>query len=170
MAQGYQRPGKHSRQASRISNRSHTSPTGNQEPKDVDRYSHGSIDQATVAFIKQTLCFRPGDRGIAENENSNEVDSQNLGELLPPLTSSNEVDLQLYALLAVILNQFVQAWYNKITADQDFVREIIQIVAHCTRGLEQRVRNSDLETLLLDELPDLVTMHVEGMTCFSGIR
>jgi hypothetical protein len=85
-------------------------------------------------------------------------------EVLPPLTSSNAVDLQLYAIISVIIKEFVQTWYSKITPDQVFVNEVIQIIAHCTRALEQRLRNLDLEALVLDEIPQLVEDH---LTCRS---
>ncbi|KAG7105975.1 Calcium-transporting ATPase 1 like protein [Verticillium longisporum] len=68
--------------------------------------------------------------------------------------------IPLYALLAVILRDFVHAWYSKITSDETFVAEILQIIAHCTRALEQRLRKVDLESLLLDELPDLLDNHI----------
>lgn len=84
-------------------------------------------------------------------------------ELLPPLTSSNEVDLQLYAIIAVILKEFVYTWYAKITPDHVFVDQVIQTIAHCTRSLEQRLRKVDLESLLLDEIPQLIDAHLEGM-------
>ncbi|CAE7014348.1 PXA domain containing protein [Pyrenophora teres f. teres] len=80
--------------------------------------------------------------------------------MLPPLTSSNEVDLQLYGIISVIIKEFVQTWYTKITPDQVFVNEVIQIIAHCTRGLEQRLRKVDLEALLLDEIPELLQAHL----------
>lgn len=76
------------------------------------------------------------------------------------MTSRNDVDLQLYAFLAIILREFVQAWYGKITTDETFVAEIIHIVAHCTRALEQRFRKLDLESLILDEIPDLLDKHI----------
>jgi hypothetical protein len=85
-----------------------------------------------------------------------------IDEILPPLTSSNEVDLQLYAIISIIIREFVQAWYNKVTPDQLFVEEVVKIIAHCTRALEQRLRNVDLESLLLDELPDLLDVHIQG--------
>jgi hypothetical protein len=81
---------------------------------------------------------------------------------LPPLTSRNDVDLQLYALIAIILREFVQNWYAKITPDETFVAEIVQIIAHITRALEQRLRKVDLESLLFDELPELLDRHVIG--------
>lgn len=88
-----------------------------------------------------------------------------ISELLPPLTSSNEVDLQVYGLVSVIMREFVYAWYSKITPDQVFVEEIVRVIAHVTRGLEQRIRKVDMEGLLFDEVPELLDAHVRGMFC-----
>lgn len=114
-------------------------------------------DRATAALIRRTLCAQqlgPGDRG----RNT----PAPIHDLLPPLTSRNDVDLQLYALISIVLREFVQNWYSKITPDETFVAEIVQIIAHCTRALEQRLRKVDLESLLFDELPELLDAHVRG--------
>ncbi|KAF7531205.1 hypothetical protein G7Z17_g13743 [Cylindrodendrum hubeiense] len=80
------------------------------------------------------------------------------------------MDLQLYAFLAIILREFVQSWYSKITTDENFVAEIIHIIAHCSRALEQRFRKVDLESLLLDEIPDLLDKHITAYrTAHRGI-
>ncbi|KAF2139623.1 uncharacterized protein K452DRAFT_204712, partial [Aplosporella prunicola CBS 121167] len=112
-------------------------------------------DKATTAFVRRVLCAHhvpSDDKGRRPA----------LDELLPPLTSSNDVDLQLYAIIAVIIKDFVYAWYAKITPDHAFVDSVLQIIAHCTRALEQRVRNVDLEALLLDELPALLEQHFDA--------
>lgn len=83
-------------------------------------------------------------------------------ELLPSLSSRNDVDLQLYAFLAIIIRESVQAWYSKITPDETFVAEVLQVIAHCSRALEQRFRTLDVESLVLDEIPDLLDRHVTG--------
>jgi len=62
--------------------------------------------------------------------------------------------------VAVIIKEFVHTWYAKITPDQAFVEEVVKIIAHCTRALEQRLRKVDLEALLFDELPELFDSHV----------
>jgi hypothetical protein len=111
-------------------------------------------EQATLFLIRRTLCSQLGDKGRST--------PAPIDEILPPLTSSNEVDLQLYALIAIIIREFVQTWYAKITPDQVFVEEVVKIIAHCTRALEQRLRNVDLESLLFDELPELLEVHVQG--------
>lgn len=58
----------------------------------------------------------------------------------------------------------MHTWYTKITPDPTFVEEVVQIIAHCTRALEQRLRKVDLEGLIFDELPELLEVHVQG-TC-----
>ncbi|KAK8021195.1 hypothetical protein PG990_006333 [Apiospora arundinis] len=109
-------------------------------------------DKATIALIRRVLCAQnAADRG----KNS----PAPIEELLPPLTSRNDVDLQLYAFISIILRDYVQTWYTKITPDETFAAEIVQIIAHCTRSLEQRLREVDLESLLLDELPELLDAH-----------
>lgn len=85
-----------------------------------------------------------------------------MDELLPPLTSRNDVDLQLYALLAIVMREFVQSWYARVTADEALVAEILHTVAHCTRALEQRLRKLDLESLVLDEVPRVLDRHLAG--------
>lgn len=107
-------------------------------------------DKATVALIRRTLCSQSADKATA------------IPDLLPPLTSRNDVDLQLYALIAIIIKEFVLTWYAKITPDESFVDEVLRIIAHCTRALEQRLRKVDLESLMFDELPDLLDAHIRG--------
>jgi hypothetical protein len=124
-------------------------------------------DKATAAFIRRTLCAHNVLLGNGEKGRNT---PRPIDELLPPLTSSNDVDLQLYAIIAVIIKEFVYTWYSKITPDQVFVGEVIQVIAHCTRALEQRLRKVDLEALLLDEIPELLEAHVHGQyitTCIG---
>lgn len=111
-------------------------------------------EAATAAFVRRTLCAHgaPPDRSTPRP----------LEELLPPLTSSNEVDMQLYGVIAAIFRDYVLGWYARITPDHAFVDEALQVIAHCTRALEQRLRKVDLEALLLDELPALLEEHVRG--------
>lgn len=64
--------------------------------------------------------------------------------------------------LIVNYRDFIFAWYSKITNDRTFVDEIIKVIAHTTRSLEQRLRQINLEVLLLDELPALLDNHIRG--------
>ncbi|KAJ5208801.1 hypothetical protein N7449_003180 [Penicillium cf. viridicatum] len=114
--------------------------------------SDSASDKATTALIRRVLCPQTSSHGASS--------PQPPEELLPPLTSSNDVDRQLYALLAIIIKEFVYSWYSKITPDQALVNEVLQVIAHCTRALEQRLRQIDVAQLALDEIPGLVEAHV----------
>lgn len=160
MAQGDQRP-RHNRLPSRIPRSANSSDDGGNGTRLLNRQR--PTDEATVKYVKRILCASITPLGSNIETISSDVDSMPLDELLPPLTSSNEVDVQLYAIIAVILSQFVQSWYNRITPDNHFVAEVVQIIAHCTRGLEERLRHVDLEDLLLEEVPALIIVHIDGM-------
>lgn len=127
------------------------------------QYQTSSVaDSVTAAFIRRTLCSHNALASNSGGETKGRGTPRPIEELLPPLTSSNEIDLQLYGIIAVILKEFVFTWYSKITPDHIFVDEVIQIIAHCTRALEQRLRKVDLEALLLDEIPELIESHING--------
>lgn len=111
-------------------------------------------ERVTSVLIRRVLCSQLGDKGRST--------PAPVDELLPPLTSSNEVDFQLYAFIAIIIRDSVQVWYAKITPDHVFIEEVVKIIAHCTRALEQRLRKVDLVSLLFDELPDLLDAHIQG--------
>ncbi|KAJ8112909.1 hypothetical protein OPT61_g4838 [Boeremia exigua] len=136
----------------------HVRASGGKRSVEVQRpEADTTSDKATAAFIRRTLCSHDVLLGNGEKGGTT---PRPIDELLPPLTSSNEVDLQLYGIISVIIKDFVQTWYSKITPDHVFVNEVIQIIAHCTRALEQRLRKVDLEGLLLDEIPGLLEEHL----------
>ncbi|KAL8840108.1 MAG: hypothetical protein Q9170_001455 [Blastenia crenularia] len=107
--------------------------------------------KVTAALVRRVLCSQPTS-GVNE--------TKPIEELLPPLTSSNEVDLQLYAIIAIVVKETIYSWYGKITSDQTFVEEVIRIIAHCTRGLESKLRKVDIESLVFDEIPELIEKHI----------
>lgn len=114
-----------------------------------------SGDKNTVTLIRRVLCPDVSASGSSA--------PRPLEELLPPLTSSNDIDLQLYALIAIIVKEFVYSWYARITPDHVFVDEVLQLIAHCTRALEQRLRRIDVGQLVLDEVTGLVHAHITGV-------
>jgi len=124
------------------------------------RHEAGSVDflsdKATASLIRKVLV---ADSGHGTDARASPGPVQ---DILPPLTSSNEVDRQLYAIVAIIVKDAVNSWYAKITPDHAFVDEVIQILAHCSRAVEQRLRQLDMTELILDELPILVERHVLG--------
>lgn len=118
----------------------------------------GSFDSGeTASFVRKVLC--PGKSKDASKDGGSPT---SLDQLLPPLTSSNDVDLQLYAFIAVIINDNVTPWYSRTTTDSAFIEEIVHIIAHCTRGLEERLRKTDLIHLLFDEVASLLIAHIQS--------
>ncbi|KAH7382345.1 PXA domain-containing protein [Pyrenochaeta sp. MPI-SDFR-AT-0127] len=138
----------------------HPRATGTTRPIEAQKsQSDTTSDKATAAFIRRILCSH---NVLLGNGEKGRTTPRPIEEVLPPLTSSNAVDLQLYGIISVIIKEFVQTWYSKITPDHVFVNEVIQIIAHCTRALEQRLREVDLEALLLDEIPELLEAHLSS--------
>ncbi|KAI6253900.1 hypothetical protein MCOR07_002413 [Pyricularia oryzae] len=120
-------------------------------------------ERATTLLIRRALCPQQQQQQQQHQQQPHHNPKQPpppIESVLPPLTSRNDVDLQLYAIIAIVLREFVQNWYAKITPDEDFVAEILLVIAHITRALEQRIRKVDLESLLFDELPELLDRHV----------
>lgn len=83
-------------------------------------------------------------------------------DALPALTSSSEVDLQLYSLIGLLFKLFVHSWYQRLTDDHEFLDEIVDITAHITRNLETRLKRVDLIQLLLDDVPLILNDHLEA--------
>lgn len=117
-------------------------------------------ERATAALIRRVLCphVHYSSSGSSTIEPVAAIDNK----VLPPLTSSNEIDVQLYAIIAIIVKEVIQSWYGKMTPDQSFVEEVVRIVAHCTRALEGRLRTVNLEALIWDEMAELVERHILG--------
>ncbi|KAF2824988.1 hypothetical protein CC86DRAFT_326355 [Ophiobolus disseminans] len=134
--------------------------TGTTQSVEIPRPNTDAIsDKATASFVRRILCSH---NVLLGNGEKGRTTPRPIEEVLPPLTSSNEVDLQLYGIISVIIKEFVQTWYSKITPDHVFVNEVLQVIAHCTRSLEQRLRKVDLEAMLLDEVPELVEAHLSS--------
>lgn len=110
--------------------------------------------QATLSLIRRILAPETG------HGNERRATPRPAEDVLPPLTSSNDVDIELYAIVAIVIKEFVSAWYSKITPDHVFVEEVIHIIAHCTRALEGRLRQNDIAEIGLHEIPALVQRHV----------
>ena len=113
-------------------------------------------EKATLALIRRVLA--PDINHASETPGALAV----LEGWLPPLTSSNDVDVQLYAIIAIVVKDLVNSWYQNITPDHSFVDEGLQIIAHCSRALEQRARRINVEELILDEVPTILLQHLYG--------
>ncbi|ODQ64977.1 hypothetical protein NADFUDRAFT_51576 [Nadsonia fulvescens var. elongata DSM 6958] len=83
-----------------------------------------------------------------------------LFDALPQPTAYPDVNLQWYALVSLVVREFIKSWYSKISNDKDFVDEVINILVKITRQVESRLCDVDFETFLLDTLPAVLDAHV----------
>ena len=111
-------------------------------------------DKASLSLIRRVL-YPPS------SNNDQQISTRPIEDVLPPLTSSNDIDFQLYALIAIVIKEYVQTWYTKITPDHTFIEEVIQIIAHCSRAVEQRLRRLNVEDLVFDDVSSLIFDHVQ---------
>ncbi|KAI5793462.1 PXA domain-containing protein [Pyronema domesticum] len=122
--------------------------------KPTSQTSQEEPDSRTLLLIRRNLC-------------AHSTPTTPLEELLPALSSSANVDTQLYAFIAIIIRDFVTSWYSHVSQDHTFTDEIVALIAHCTRSLEERMRKLDLEVLLLDEIPAILEAHVRDFRTAS---
>ncbi|KAK9382416.1 PXA domain-containing protein [Kockiozyma suomiensis] len=110
-----------------------------------------AADDATTTLIKNIL--------VPASSVQKPLDS-----ILPALTSFPDLDKELYAFVALILRQFVLVWYSQIAGDdvvdRAFVYEVVHVVAHVTRSLEERLRKIELEMIILDDVPFVLDAHL----------
>lgn len=89
--------------------------------------------------------------------------NRNWRVLLPELTQSDPVNVQLYALIGLLLKQFVQSWHSLITNDKTFLHEILETLANITHKIENRLTLLDFNEIIMNELPMLIQSHVEDI-------
>lgn len=129
-------------------------------------------DKAAAAFVRRVLVSpHLSTTNTSHSAETQGLDAPAIDASLPPFTSVNEIDLQLYAFIAILVKDCIYSWYAKFSGSPDFVDDVLQVVAHCTRALEERLRRVNLEQLLLDELPAIVETHVQSKLygCSSDI-
>ncbi|KAH0606993.1 uncharacterized protein H6S33_002981 [Morchella sextelata] len=105
------------------------------------------LDAPTLSLIRRVLC-------------AHAPPTQPLSSLLPPITKHPDIDMQLYALLAIVCRDYIDTWYTGISSDREFISEVVKVVADVVAEVERRVDGIDIPLLLLDELPALVTRHI----------
>lgn len=79
---------------------------------------------------------------------------------LPRLRCSEGVARELYALVGVLLRQFVRSWHTEIIDDSKFINELVEAIAEIANLLTERLQNVDIDNLILDDIPCLLDMHL----------
>ncbi|KAJ2515705.1 hypothetical protein H4217_005014 [Coemansia sp. RSA 1939] len=82
------------------------------------------------------------------------------GAKRPFIGCSAKVDASVSRLVSLVLRDFVQDWYEKITDDTEFAADVSAQIALVTRELERRCRAVDWVRFVLFELPEIIHLHV----------
>lgn len=83
----------------------------------------------------------------------------------PSLTSSNKIDLSLYALFSLLIKNFIISWYVeslKLNNIEEFINELIFLFAHICRNIQGRI-NENIDSfikLLIIDLPYVINNHI----------
>ncbi|GMM36680.1 hypothetical protein DASC09_040050 [Saccharomycopsis crataegensis] len=85
--------------------------------------------------------------------------TSDIKDYLPALTSSGSVDIELYCFIGLLFKNFINEWYFKITENDEFISEVVDVMAHITRELETRVRKVRLEDFIFDHAPYILDNH-----------
>lgn len=82
---------------------------------------------------------------------------------LPTLSSSDKVNIEIYALFGLICRQFIQSWYYQIVDDPKFLYDISSVLAQIVKQLEERMRRIDAFEFLLDDVPLVLETHINDV-------
>ncbi|KAJ1808323.1 hypothetical protein LPJ56_004729, partial [Coemansia sp. RSA 2599] len=86
------------------------------------------------------------------------------------ITTSTKVNNSVSRLVTLIIRDFVDEWYQKITDDREFIAEVTAQIMLVTNEIERRCRRVDWVQFLLFEVPDIVHLHVrDARQCMARL-
>ncbi|KAJ2335960.1 hypothetical protein GGI00_001087, partial [Coemansia sp. RSA 2681] len=77
------------------------------------------------------------------------------------VTTSTKVNQSVSRLVSLIMRDFVQEWYEKVTDDREFLGEISMQLMLVVNEMEKRCRQIDWVQFILFEVPDIVHLHIK---------
>ncbi|ODV85835.1 hypothetical protein CANARDRAFT_188168, partial [[Candida] arabinofermentans NRRL YB-2248] len=91
-------------------------------------------------------------------------------EYLPAFTSSSKIDMELYALIGLFVNQFVLSWYKRLATDEEeeLLNELVAVTAHITRNMQERCNKLNWGEILFDDLFIIMNRHLETSRIVSA--
>ncbi|RPA87590.1 hypothetical protein BJ508DRAFT_300842 [Ascobolus immersus RN42] len=110
---------------------------------DDKRNDCGGMDQDTISLIRRTLI-------------PSEPPTKPLEDLLPALTSSQDVDIELYALLSIIFQEFITPWYNELSTASTFPSELTLLIAHLTLTFQSRLSSFPTIPFFFEFIPSVL--------------
>ncbi|KAJ2601361.1 hypothetical protein H4R99_000199 [Coemansia sp. RSA 1722] len=84
--------------------------------------------------------------------------------------TSAKVNNSVSRLVSLILRDFVDEWYQKITDDKEFISEVSTQIMMVVNEIEKRCRRVDWVQFLLFEAPDILHLHVrDARQCMARL-
>ncbi|KAJ2909539.1 hypothetical protein GGI21_001782 [Coemansia aciculifera] len=77
------------------------------------------------------------------------------------VTTSTKVNQSVSRLISLVMRDFVQEWYEKVTDDREFLDEVLAQLVLVVNEVEKRCRQIDWVQFILFEAPDIVHLHVK---------
>ncbi|QIW96051.1 hypothetical protein AMS68_001569 [Peltaster fructicola] len=156
MAQGARRPLRHQRQSRQLTTRDAEERTA----QSTRSSSHEDLIELEK-IISILSSVSPEELRAARVNDQDSADY--LRTYLRPITQSVDVDIELYALIAVIVSLCVHSWYKNITPDREINDKLVDVIAACLESVQKRLVKIDLLALLLDDIPALITEHLHAL-------
>ncbi|KAJ2826440.1 hypothetical protein IWW50_002358, partial [Coemansia erecta] len=86
------------------------------------------------------------------------------------IKSSAIVNASVQRLVTLIIRDFVEEWYEKVTDDKEFTAQVAGQLSQVTNEIEKRCRKVDWVQFVLFELPEIVHLHVrDAQQCFARL-
>ncbi|KAJ2795745.1 hypothetical protein H4R20_005777, partial [Coemansia guatemalensis] len=79
------------------------------------------------------------------------------------IRSSAAVDASVSRLVTLIIRDFVQEWYQKVTDDKEFTAQVTAQLVQVANEIEKRCLRVDWVQFALFELPDIIHLHVRDV-------
>ncbi|KAJ3262346.1 hypothetical protein HK103_002787 [Boothiomyces macroporosus] len=77
------------------------------------------------------------------------------------MTSSEKVNSELSRIIALLLHDYVSAWYSLLSDDMEFYKEIVQTISVLIQEIERRLSRVDWIELISFDLPKVLTNHIK---------
>ncbi|KAJ2724430.1 hypothetical protein GGI07_001942 [Coemansia sp. Benny D115] len=88
----------------------------------------------------------------------------------PFITTSVKVNESVARLVSLIMRDFIQEWYEKVTDDKEFLSEVTTQLVFVANEIERRCRKVDWVQFFLFEAPDIIHLHVrDSRQCMARL-
>lgn len=83
--------------------------------------------------------------------------------VLPEVTGNLRADAEVYALVGLVVRQFVDSWHGKITEEREFLVQVAIAIGQVAQGLAKRCEKLEMDEVLLDGIPSVILTHIRDI-------